>query len=62
MGVAFVPLFISNIVMGTPGGLYEQIGSAKFWALHAAIAATGAILALVLTRPLTRILEVPTRS
>jgi POT family proton-dependent oligopeptide transporter len=56
MGVAFVTLFISNIMMGTLGGLYEQIGPARFWALHAAIAAAGVVLALALARPLTRIL------
>jgi hypothetical protein len=29
---------------------------AEFWALHAAIAATGAVLALALKRPLERVL------
>lgn len=57
MGVAFLSLFVSNITMGRLGGLYEQIGPTGFWALHAAIAATGALLAALLARPLSRTLS-----
>ena len=56
MGVAFLSLFVSNLTLGRLGALYERIGPTEFWALNAAIAATGAVLALVLSRPLTRIL------
>ncbi|MGH6878911.1 MAG: MFS transporter, partial [Rhizomicrobium sp.] len=57
MGVAFLTLFLSNITIGRLGGTYEHMTPAAFWALHAAIAATGALLALVLARPLGRILD-----
>jgi POT family proton-dependent oligopeptide transporter len=58
MGVAFLTLFVSNITLGRLGALYEVIGPTWFWALHAAIAAMGAVLALVLAKPLTRMLAV----
>jgi POT family proton-dependent oligopeptide transporter len=57
MGVAFLTLFLSNITIGRLGGFYEQMTPAMFWALHAGIAAAGAILAALLARPLARILH-----
>jgi len=57
MGVAFLTLFLSNITIGRLGGLYEHMTPAAFWALHAAIAATGAVLAMVFARPLGRVLD-----
>jgi POT family proton-dependent oligopeptide transporter len=57
MGVAFLSLFLSNITIGRLGGLYEQMTPQSFWAMHAAIAATGALLATLLARPLGRILD-----
>ena len=57
MGVAFLSLFVSNMTLGRLGALYEPLGPTLFWALNAAIAATGAVLALVLARPLTRMLD-----
>lgn len=59
MGVAFLTLFLSNITIGRLGGLYEQMTPAMFWALHAGIAATGAVLAALLARPLARLLDNP---
>jgi POT family proton-dependent oligopeptide transporter len=56
MGVAFLSLFVSNMTLGRLGALYEPLGPTLFWALNATIAATGATLALLLARPLTRIL------
>lgn len=56
MGVVFLSLFVSNIIVGRLGGFYEQLGPVRFWELHAAIAAAGALLALVLARPLARTL------
>ena len=56
MGTVFLTLFISNLTMGRIGGFYEAMTPLQFWALHAAIAATGGILALALKRPLGRIL------
>lgn len=57
MGVAFLTLFISNITIGRIGGLYETMTPAAFWGLHATIAALGAALAMLLARPLGRILN-----
>jgi POT family proton-dependent oligopeptide transporter len=57
MGIAFLTLFVSNITLGRLGALYETMSPAAFWGLHAAIAATGAILAMLLARPLGRVLE-----
>ena len=57
IGVVFLTLFISNITIGRLGGFYEKLGPTSFWMLHAAIAATGGVLALVFGRRLTRVLE-----
>jgi POT family proton-dependent oligopeptide transporter len=59
MGVAFLTLFLSNITVGSLGGIYEQMTPAAFWGIHAAIAATGAVLAALFARPLARILDHP---
>jgi POT family proton-dependent oligopeptide transporter len=52
MGTVFLSLFLSNITIGWLGGFLERMTPAQFWALHAAIAATGGILALLLNRRL----------
>ena len=57
MGVAFLTLFLSNVTIGRLGGFYEHMAPAAFWALHAGIAATGALLAMLFARPLARILD-----
>jgi proton-dependent oligopeptide transporter, POT family len=57
MGVVFLTLFISNILIGWIGGFYEHVGPATFWAIEASIAAVGGVLALLLNKPLTRQLE-----
>ena len=57
MGVVFLTLFISNILIGWIGGFYEHVGPTTFWAIEASIAAVGGVLALVLNKPLTRQLE-----
>ena len=58
MGVVFMSLFISNTLIGHLGGLYEQMTPAEFWAMHAALGAAGGVLALLLSRPLKRLLAV----
>lgn len=58
MGAVFLTLFIGNSVIGWLGSFYEHMTPAEFWAMHAAISATGGALAFVLKRPLKRALEV----
>jgi proton-dependent oligopeptide transporter, POT family len=57
MGGAFLVLFVANNLIGWIGTFYEQLGPSAFWALHAAIGATGGILALVFSRTAGRVLE-----
>lgn len=61
MGVAFLSLFLSNMIIGWIGRFYEPMGPLGFWVMHAAIAVCGALLVLVLGRPLRRILQTATR-
>lgn len=56
IGVVFLTLFISNITIGRLGGFYEKLGPTSFWMLHAAIAATGGVLAMLFGRRLTQVL------
>ena len=56
MGIAYMSLFVSNNVIGWIGGFYERMSPLEFWALHAAIAATGGMVVLVLGRSLGRVL------
>jgi len=56
MGTVFLTLFLSNVSIGRLGGFFERMTALEFWALHAAIAATGGVLALLLSRRLERVL------
>ncbi|WP_295999382.1 peptide MFS transporter [Rugamonas sp.] len=56
MGTVFLSLFIANFMVGWLGSLYERFSPLEFWAMHAAIAATGGVLALVFGRRLERAL------
>jgi POT family proton-dependent oligopeptide transporter len=57
MGIAYMSLFVSNIVIGWIGGFYERMSPAAFWALHAAIAAAGGLMVTLFGRRLSRVLE-----
>jgi proton-dependent oligopeptide transporter, POT family len=57
MGIAYMSLFVSNIVIGWIGGFYERMSPAAFWALHAAIAAAGGLAVALFGRRLSRVLE-----
>ena len=48
MGMTFLTLFIANNLIGWIGTFYEKMSPIAFWSLHAAIAATGGILVLML--------------
>jgi proton-dependent oligopeptide transporter, POT family len=56
MGFVFLTLFISNSPLGRLGSLYEHMSHAGFWFMHAMIAATGAVLSILLRKPLGRVL------
>jgi POT family proton-dependent oligopeptide transporter len=56
LGVAFLSIFVANNLIGWIGTLYEKMRPVEFWALHAAIAATGGVLVLLLGGRLSRIL------
>jgi POT family proton-dependent oligopeptide transporter len=63
MGAVFLSLFLSNTTLGRLGSFYEGMSPSAFWVMHAAIAATGAVLALLLRPALERLLEpVPAKS
>jgi POT family proton-dependent oligopeptide transporter len=57
MGLAFMTLFVSNMLIGWIGSYYEKMPPADFWAMHAAIAAAGGLLVLVFGRRLSRALH-----
>ena len=57
MGGAFLVLFVANNLIGWIGTFYEQLGPLAFWSLHAAIGATGGVLAFLYSRTAGRALE-----
>jgi POT family proton-dependent oligopeptide transporter len=54
LGVIFLSLFVAKTTMGWVGSLYEKTTPAAFWSLDAAIAAAGALLVVILWKPLAR--------
>jgi POT family proton-dependent oligopeptide transporter len=56
MGVLFMSNFVADILIGWLGSFYEHMTPTQFWLLHAAIGATGGILAMLLRRPLEHLL------
>ena len=59
MGIAFLTLFIANLLVGWIGGFYEAMGPIAFWALHAVIGAGGLLLVMVFAGRLNRVFEHP---
>jgi len=51
MGVAYASLFVANLTVGWLARFYAPLGPVRFWALHAAIAGAGVVIAFAL-RPL----------
>jgi proton-dependent oligopeptide transporter, POT family len=56
MGIAFLTLFVANMVIGRIGAFYAAMGPVAFWAVQAAISAGGTVLVLVFGRRLSRAL------
>ena len=57
LGIAYMSLFVSNNIIGWIGGFYERMSPTEFWALHAAIAASGGLVVLLLSRWLRPLLS-----
>jgi len=57
MGCCYLSLFFGTVAMGWVGSFYDQMSNAVFWTLDGAISVVGAVLTLVLLRPLGRALE-----
>jgi len=57
MGFAFLTLFVTGIIMGWLGALYQQLTPATFWGVHAAIAACGGLAVLLFGGVVTRLLK-----
>lgn len=56
-GVAYLALFAGSFASGWLGRFYEQLAPAQFWLMHALIVGSGAVLTLLLQRPLLRALR-----
>ena len=57
MGVVFVSLFITSVLMGRVGSFYERMSPIVFWTLHAAIGIAGGLLVMVFGRRLGHVLR-----
>jgi POT family proton-dependent oligopeptide transporter len=57
MGVVFMSLFASYLAVGWLGGLYDKMPASEFWLVHVVIGIAGGVLALLLKRPLERVLR-----
>ena len=57
LGVVFMSLFISHLVSGRIGGLYERMSPIWFWTMHALIGAAGGLLVMAFGRRLSRVLR-----
>ncbi len=56
IGAAFLSLFVGNILVGWVGTYYEHMTPANFWTLEGGIAMIGGVFALLLAKPLNRVL------
>jgi POT family proton-dependent oligopeptide transporter len=57
MGLAFMSVFVGNVLIGWIGGFYEKMAPLGFWLLHVGIAACGGVLILLFGRSLARALD-----
>jgi POT family proton-dependent oligopeptide transporter len=57
MGIVFLTMGVGSVVLGWLGTLFERMTAAQFWAVHAAIAATGGVLALTFQRRLSAVID-----
>jgi proton-dependent oligopeptide transporter, POT family len=57
MGASFLSLFVGSVFMGWVGSFYDQMSPASFWLIDAGIGFAGAVLVLLLSPMLKRVLE-----
>lgn len=58
MGTAFLSLAVADFLVGQIGAWYGHMTPLQFWTLQAGIAGIGAVVAMVLTRPLERLFAI----
>lgn len=54
IGIYYLSLFVGSVAAGWLGRFYEILTRSQFWLLHAAVVGVGALILLLLRRPLTR--------
>jgi proton-dependent oligopeptide transporter, POT family len=59
VGLVFVNLFVTNLLVGWIGGRYERMSPMNFWSLHAAMGVAGGLVLMAFGRGLTRALSSP---
>jgi POT family proton-dependent oligopeptide transporter len=59
VGLVFVNLFVTNLLVGWIGGRYERMSPMSFWSLHALMGVAGGLVLMVFGRGLTRALSAP---
>jgi POT family proton-dependent oligopeptide transporter len=57
IGIFFLTSFVASNLVGFTGGYYATMSPAGFWAIHGCIGLGGALLALVVGRPLAHVLH-----
>lgn len=57
IAIYYVSLFLGSTISGFLGRYYATLSPAGFWVLHGAIVAAGALITLILSRPLRRALR-----
>ena len=58
IGALYISIFVGSVVSGWLGRFYEVLTPAEFWFLHGLIVAVGALLYLVFSPILIRVLEI----
>lgn len=56
IGVFYLQVFISNMLVGWLGGFLERMTAANFWLLHAGLTAGAALILLAVRGPVGRAL------
>ncbi len=57
IGVLYLLFFVTNLMVGWIGGLYETMPHTSFWLLHAGLCAASTLALTILYRPLMNVLK-----